>query len=183
MRPAKKPTKFSNAHQRRNTTMTQYGNHIFHRSEIDNRSEEEKAFDKLSPAAVKQVIKRAMASEEEKAAADQFVSETVPLFFKINSACIDNAHNTALLKNQWETTYGVEVPTYDQLEECYFTLRTAGVLNLNRAAVARENAQAIAEKADSLIAQRKAAEFNEEEANSISMEDLRKRAGSVGGSW
>jgi hypothetical protein len=163
--------------------MSQYGNSIFHPSDNRNLTPEEEAFEKLSPEAVKKLVKRAMASEEEKAKADQFVSETVPMFFKINPACIDNEHNVKLLKNQWETVYATDVPTYDQLEECYFTLRTAGVLNLNRAAVARESAQAIAEKADRLIAQRKAGEFNEEEANSISMEDLRRRAGSVGGSW
>jgi hypothetical protein len=88
-----------------------------------------------------------------------------------------------LLKNQWQTVYGVDVPTFEQLEECYFTLRTAGVLNLNRAAVARESAQDIAEKADRLIAQRKAGEFDEEAAYTMSLEDLRKRGGSVGGSW
>ena len=144
---------------------------------------EEIAFSKLSPTATLNVVKRAMASEEEKIATDQFVKETVPLFFKINPACIDNEHNVKLLKNQWETSYGVSVPTYDQLEECYFTLRTAGVLNLNKAALARESAADIAVKADRLIAARKAAEFNQEAAESMSLDELRKRSGSFGGGW
>lgn len=142
----------------------------------DSRTPEEIAFENLPAAAVRDLVQRATATDEENAAANVFHTETEPLFRKINPAYIDNQHNMKLLKNQWETTYGVVIPTYEQLEECYFTLRTAGVLNLNKAAVERESAQDIAVKADRLIAARKAATFDEADAYSMSMQDLEKRA-------
>lgn len=156
--------------------MSQVFDPAFYTTPNDSRTKEQIAFDKLPAAEVLKLVKRAAATEAEVAAADDFVSTTVPLFFKINPSCIDNEHNTKLLKNQWESVYGTTIPTYDQLEECYFTLRTAGVLHLNKAAVARESAQDIAVKADRLIAQRKAAEFNEEKAELMTADELRVAA-------
>jgi len=151
-----------------------YGNYIYE-SATQTLTKEDEAFEQLSAAGVKRAVERALTSEADKQAEARFHTETVPMFRKINPAYVDNDHNAKLLKNQWETTYDVTLPTYDQLEECYFTLRTAGVLNLNKTAVERESAQDIAVKADRLIAARKDAEFDLEAAESMSMEDLEAR--------
>jgi hypothetical protein len=139
-------------------------------------TEAEKAFEKLDAHGVKWLFERAMASEDEKQAADKFHSETVPLFCKMYPAYIDNAHNQKLMKHHWETQFGVRVPSLVQLEESFFALRNSGVVNLNAKAVAKEDASVIAQRHDEVIATRKESEFDEAAAYMMPMEELERRA-------
>jgi hypothetical protein len=139
-------------------------------------SEVEKAFDRLSPEAVKTLVTRAMSSEEEKQSADNFQSTTVPLFCKMYPAYIDNQHNSKLMQHHWRTKFNTEIPTLVQVEESYFDLRQAGVLNLNAAAVKKEDAARIAQHHDELIAARKEAEFDEAAAYTMPLDQLAAKA-------
>jgi hypothetical protein len=136
----------------------------------------EKAFAKLDANGVRWLVERALKSEDEKHAGDKFQTETVPLFKKMYPAFIDNIHNTKLMQHQWKTQFGTEVPSLAQLEECFFELRNAGVLTLNKAAVAKEDAARIAQHHDEIIALRKESEFDEAAAYAMPLEELEKRA-------
>jgi hypothetical protein len=63
-----------------------------------------------------------------------------------------------------------------QTEESWFDLRNAGVLNLNKTAVAKEDAAVIAQRHDELIAARKEGEFDEAAAYAMPLEELERRA-------
>jgi len=141
-----------------------------------NATPAEKAFEQLDANGVKWLFDRAMASEEEKQAADAFHTTTVPLFCKMYPAYVDSAHNMKLMKHHWETAFGTKVPSLVQLEESFFELRNAGVLTLNAKAVAKEDAARIAQHHDELIAARKESEFDEAAAYTMPMEELERRA-------
>ena len=136
----------------------------------------EKAFEQLDASGVRWLFERALASEEEKRAGAKFQTETVPLFKKMYPAYIDNDHNMRLMQNHWRTKFGVEVPSLVQTEESWFDLRNAGVLNLNKPAVAKEDAAVIAQRHDELIAARKEGEFDEAAAYAMPLEELERRA-------
>ena len=136
----------------------------------------EQAFQKLPAESIKTLFNRTVASDEEKTSVDNFHATTLPLFMKMYPAYVDNDHNAKLMKHQWQTKFDVETPSLVQLEETFFDLRQAGVLTLNKAAVAKEDAARIAQHHDELIAARKEAEFDPAKAYTMPMEELEARA-------
>jgi len=136
----------------------------------------EKAFARLDSNGVRWVVERALKSEEEKQAGDRFQTETVPLFKQMYPAYIDNDHNMKAMQNHWKTKFGVAIPSLVQVEESFFDLRNAGVVNLNAKAVAKEQADVIAQRHDELIALRKDSEFDEAAAYAMPFDQLEKRA-------
>jgi len=94
----------------------------------------------------------------------------------------DTEHNVKLLKHHWETAFGVSIPTFEQIEESFFALRDSGVLHLNAAAVAKEDQEKIIRRAAELREQRAENEFSEEKANSLPLEEVRRR-GNAGLGW
>jgi hypothetical protein len=150
--------------------------YIEERNDFAPTTDIEKAFEKLDSNGVRWVVERAMKSEEEKQAGDRFQTTTVPLFKKMYPAFIDNDHNTKLMQHQWREKFNTEIPSLVQLEECFFDLRNAGVLTLNKTAVAKEDAAEIAKLHDELIAARKEAEFDEADAYTMSMDELKRKA-------
>ena len=141
---------------------------------------EEITFDKLSAPAVKALIERAAASDAERAAVDTFQQDE-QVFRKLYPSYINNARNAQLMKHHWEEALGITVPTLSQIEESFFALRASGVIQLNAAAVAKENQADIAARADKIRADRAASEFNEADAYTMPLEELRQRAGGGGG--
>jgi hypothetical protein len=139
-------------------------------------SKAEEDFNKLPAEKVRDVVELAMLSEQTRAAAIHFHNVDVPLFVKKYPAYINNDHNMKLMQLYWQEVFGVEIPTLPQMEEAYCALRTRGVLQLNKAVVAKEDAAEVAQKLDKMIAERKAAEFNEEAAYNMPFEELERRA-------
>jgi hypothetical protein len=138
------------------------------------RTKEDAAFDKLDAQGVLHVVQRAMASETEKASAEQFHKDE-QVFRKMYAAYRDTEHNARTLRNHWETVLGVTIPTFAQIEESFFATREAGLLQLDPKAVARENEEAILRRAAEIREQREAAEFNEADAYTMSLEELEAR--------
>jgi hypothetical protein len=149
--------------------------YIKERKDFAPTTDVEKAFEQLDSNGVRWVVERTLKSEEEKQAGERFQTETVPLFKKMYPAYIDNDHNMKLMQHHWKTKFGVEVPSLAQVEESFFDLRNAGVVNLNAKAVAKEQADVIAQRHDELIAARKEGEFDEAAAYAMPMERLRQR--------
>ena len=135
----------------------------------------EAAFEKLDAAAVKQLVKRAMATDEEKTAADQFQKD-YKVFFEMYPTYVDNEHNKNAMVHHWREVLGVAVPTLEQLEECFFALRDSNLLQLDPKEVAKENKSATEKRAETIRADRAAREFNEADAYSMSMDELKARA-------
>jgi hypothetical protein len=140
---------------------------------------EEIALSKLSPTAALNLVKLATATEDQRNAAVDYQTD-YRVFLKMYPAYIDSGaagqHNAQLMRHHWETVFNTEVPTLAQMEESFFALRNSGVLRLNAKAVAAEDAAFIAQRADKIIADRKAAEFDEADAYSMSMEELERKA-------
>jgi len=135
---------------------------------------EEEAFEKLPLAGKLNAIKLAMASEDEKVAGAQFQQDEAT-FRAMYPAYKDSPRNAQMLKTYWEDVFGVSIPTLAQLEEAYITLRQRNVLDLNQAAVAAENAAALKERVEAIRAERTKLEFNEADAYSMPLEELRAR--------
>jgi hypothetical protein len=159
-----------------------YAYNIPEQDEWKTRSDNEadKFIDSLDAASVRRLAERAIASDAEKEAADRFYNTTVPLFKKMYPAYIDSDHNAQLMKHHFETAFGVAYPSLVQVEESFFALRNSGVLNLNKAAIAKEDAAELAKRHDEVIAARKEAEFDPAVAYTMSMEELERRAGGRG---
>jgi hypothetical protein len=138
----------------------------------------EEQFEKLPAETIKQLFNRAIASEEEKQAYDQFQANQ-KTFRHMYPAYTDNDHNAKLMQHNWRLAFGVEYPTLEQMEESFFALRASGVLTINQKAAAKEDAAAQAVRADEIIATRKASEFNEEAAYEMDLDELRLRANGV----
>jgi hypothetical protein len=149
--------------------------YIEDRNDFAPTTDVEKAFEKLDSNGVRWVVERALKSDEEKQAGERFQTETVPLFKKMYPAYIDNDHNMKLMQHHWKTKFGVEIPSLVQVEESFFDLRNAGVVNLNAKAVAKEQADVIAQRHDEIIALRKESEFDEAAAYTMPMEELERR--------
>jgi hypothetical protein len=139
---------------------------------------EEIALGKLDATATLNLVKRAMATEEQKQAADDFQTD-YRVFLKMYPAYRDDAHNAQLMKNHWESVLGVSVPSLPQMEESFFALRNSGVAHLNPKAVAKEDAAFIAQRADQIIAERKAGEFDEADAYTMPLQELEDRCRGV----
>lgn len=150
--------------------------YIEDRKDFAPTTDVEKAFAKLDGNGVRWVVERALKSEEEKQAGDRFQTETVPLFTKMYPAYIDSAHNMKLMQHHWRTKFNTEIPSLVQVEESFFDLRNAGVLTLNAKAVAKEQADVIAQRHDELIAARKESEFDEAAAYAMPFDQLEKKA-------
>jgi hypothetical protein len=134
------------------------------------------ALDKLDAAGVRGVVVRAMASEEEVNASLQFHNKDVPTFLSMYPAYVNNDHNMRLMRHHWEQVLGVTIPTFEQMEESFFALRDSGVIQLNAKAVAKENEEQILRRAAELREAREANEFNEADAYTMSIEELKRRA-------
>ena len=139
------------------------------------RTKEDAAFDKLDAQGVLHVVQKAMASETEKAAAEQFHKDE-QVFRKMYAAYRDAEQNARTLRNHWETVLGVTVPTFAQIEESFFATREAGLLQLDPKAVAKENEEQILRRAAEIREQREANAFDEESAYALPWEELERRA-------
>lgn len=139
-------------------------------------SKEDQYFDKLDATGVLRVVKRAMATDEELAAAEHFHNVTVKDFQKMYPVYVDSDKNAKALQMYWQDVLHVTIPTLEQLEQCFFALRERGLLQLNAKEVAKEDAAAVAVRTDELRNARKAAEFNEDDAYNMPMAELEKRA-------
>lgn len=138
-------------------------------------TKEEQYFDKLDATGVLRVVTRAMASDAEIAATNNFHQVTLKDFKKLNQSYIDNDHNAQAMQLYWQDVLHVTIPTLEQLEQCFYALRERGLLQLDAKAVAREDAAEVAQRTDELRNKRKAAEFNEDAAYGMSMADLEAR--------
>jgi hypothetical protein len=167
---------FGESFPKEKNNMPQFGNYCMDsRNSAPQVTPAEEAFEKLDAAGVRWVVERAMASEEEKNRADQFHKD-VATFRHMYPAYLDSEHNKRLMVHHWTEVLGTSIPTFAEIEETFFSLRGSGVLQLNAKAVAKEDAAAVAVRADEIIAARKAAEFNEADAYSMPLEELEKRA-------
>jgi hypothetical protein len=138
------------------------------------RRKEDAAFDKLDAQGVLHVVQRAMASETEKAKTEQFHKD-VETFRHMNAAYLDSDFNKNAMVHHWTHVLGVTIPTLAEIEETYFALRESGVLQLNQKAVAKENQEEVLRRAAEYREQREAAEFNEADAYTMSLEELEAR--------
>lgn len=139
------------------------------------KSEAEAMIDKLDAPAALRLAQVAIATEKQIADAHQF-HEDVKVLCKMHPAYVDSAHNMKLMKHHWESAFATEIPSLDQIEATYFSLREAGVLTLNKAALAAEDKEFVEARVEQVKAQRKAAEFNEADAYTMPMEELKARA-------
>jgi len=139
------------------------------------QNEEEAAFDKLPAAEVRRVVERAMTSVDELQRVDEYHEKTEKTFRQLYPSYLNNEHNAKAMKYHWQNVLGTEVPTLEQMEESFFALRDAGMLQLNQAAVAKEDAARIQQRAEEIKAARKDAEFDEAEAYSMPMAELERR--------
>lgn len=157
--------------------MPQFGNYCmdYNGAAHTTLTPAEQEFEKLDAHGVRWVVERAMANEEEKNRADQFHKD-VETFRHMYPVYLDSEHNKRLMVHHWTEVLGTSIPTFAEIEETFFSLRGSGVLQLNAKAVAKEDAAAVAVRADEIIAARKAAEFNEADAYSMPLEELEKRA-------
>ena len=139
------------------------------------RTKEDAAFDKLDAAGVKRVVLRAMASEEEKAAADQFHTDE-QTFRMMYPSYRDTEANAKAMKCFWEESLGVTIPSLEQIEDSFFTLRNRGMIQLDAKQVDKENQEAILRRAAEIREKREAEAFNEADAYTMPMEELERRA-------
>jgi hypothetical protein len=149
------------------------------KDQFENRhplSKAEEDFNKLPPEAVRNAVELAMWTEEKRAAEIQFHNVTVPAFLKMYPAYINNDHNMHLMKMYWEEFFGVEIPSFVQLEDAYVVLRTRGALQLNKKVVDKEDAAQVAQDLDKRIAERKAEEISEEEMYAMPWDQFEKKA-------
>jgi hypothetical protein len=160
--------------------MPTFGNYVLNtqpENEFASRSDDpnDKLLDSLTPEQARALANRAMASEEEKAAADTFHKEDLPAFFKLFPSYKDTPHNMKLMKLYWESTLGVSIPSLEDMEASFLALRESGVLHLDAAQVKKEDLAAAAVRADEHIVRRKEREFSIEHAETMDLETLRTR--------
>jgi hypothetical protein len=135
----------------------------------------DKFIDSLDGASALRLAQRAIATENERAAADQFQMDE-KTFRKMYPAYADSEHNMKAMKHHWESVLGVTIPTLEQIEDSFFSLRASGVPELNAKAVARENEEAILRRAAEIREKREAMAFDEADADSMPFEELERRA-------
>jgi hypothetical protein len=142
-------------------------------SRSDNPAD--KIIDSLDATSVLHLAQRAAASQQEIAASEQFIKDEAT-FRQMYPAYKDSQHNAKLMKYHWENVLGTSIPTLEQIEDSFFTLRENGVLQLDPKQVAKENQEQILRRAAKLREAREAAEFNEADAYTMSLDELRARA-------
>ena len=142
-------------------------------SRSDN--EADKIIDSLDATAALHLAQRAAASTQEIADTEQFIKDEAT-FRTMYPAYKDSQHNAKLMKYHWENVLGTTIPTLEQIEDSFFTLRENGVLQLDAKAVAKENQEQILRRAAELREAREAAAFNEADAYTMPLEQLRARA-------
>lgn len=135
----------------------------------------DEAFDKLDAEGVRGLVIRAIASDEEKAAAAQFQKDE-QTFRVMYPAYRDTTPNMKAMKLHWEEVLGVTIPTLEQIEDSFFTLRNRGILQLDAKQVAKENEREILSRAAEIREAREANAFNEADAYALPMEELERRA-------
>jgi len=164
--------------------MSGASNYTYNVPEIDTwadrnpRTKEDAAFDKLDAAGVLGVVKRAMATEAEIASAEQFLKD-VSTFLVLYPAYLNSDANMLRMRAHWQEALVVSIPTLEQIEDTFLTLRNHGVLQLNQKAVAKENEREILSRAAELREKRQAEAFNEADAYTMPMEELERRARSL----
>jgi hypothetical protein len=137
----------------------------------NSRTKADVEFDKLDAAGVRSVVLRAMASEEEITKAEQFQKD-VQTFLVMNPSYLNSDANMMRMRAHWEEALGVTIPSLEQIEDSYHTLRNHGVITLNKTAVAKENEREVLSRAAELREKREAAEFNEADAYTMPMDQL-----------
>jgi hypothetical protein len=170
--------------------MPTFGNFVLDtqpKNEFESRdgNDTDKLLDNLTPEQARALAVRAMASDAEKAAADQFHQEDLPTFFKLYPSYKDTENNMKLMKLYWESTLGVTIPSLEDMEASFLALRESGVLSLDAAQVKREDLAAAAQRADEHIARRKEKEFSIEHAETMDLDALRARCNEAlkSGGW
>ena len=166
--------------------MPGFGNHTYWMEQQEewsskNATPDEKAFDKLPAHAVLDLVKRAAATDAERAAADQFHQDE-KLFRTMYPAYRDTASNVKAMKLYWKTAFDVDIPSFEQIEESFFATREAELLQLDAKEVAKEDHEKMIRRAAEIREQRAENEFSEEKANSLSLEEVRRRA-NLGLGW
>jgi hypothetical protein len=157
-----------------------YGNYriLPQRDEWKSRSDNpaDKFIDSLDSTAARHLAERAIASVDEIAAAEQAVKDQ-KTFCVMYPSYVDNDYNVRLMQYHWENVLGVkQYPTLEQLEDCFFTLRDKGVLQLNEKQLAKEDQEATLRRAAEIREKREADAFNEDAAELLSKEELKRRA-------
>jgi len=158
-----------------------FSNYTYHLPDQDpwaSRSENpaDKMIDQLDAASALRLAQRAIATENEKAAADQFHQKDEPTFRAMYPSYKDTERNSKLMKAFWENELGVTVPGLEDMEHAFFTLRQRGVLELNQKAVDKESEEAILRRAAEIREAREAAEFDEADAYTMDFAELERRA-------
>jgi hypothetical protein len=159
--------------------MPTFGNFVLDtqpKNEFESRdgNDTDKLLDNLTPEQARALANRAMASEEEKAAADQFHNSDLKAFFKLHPSYQDTTNNMRLMRREW-TTNGVTIPTLADMDAAFTTLRAEGLLQLDAKQVAKEDDAAAAQRADEYAAQRREREFSIEHAEVMDLDALRTR--------
>lgn len=109
-------------------------------SRSDNKAD--KIIDSLDATAALHLAQRAMAAEEQKAAAEQFQLDQ-KTFLKMYPVYKDTDRNAQLMRHHWENALGVTVPSLTDIEASFFALRESGVLQPDAKAVAREDEEKV----------------------------------------
>src|SRR5215470_11401811 len=153
-------------------------NHAYHLPDQDpwaTRSDNpnDKFIDSLDATSALYLARRAAAAQEEIQAADQF-SKDEKTFRAMYPAYADSNHNMKAMKHHWETVLGVTIPTLEQIEDTFFSLRASGVLELNAKAVAKENEEEILRRAAEIREKREAMAFDEADAYTMPFEELER---------
>jgi hypothetical protein len=119
------------------------GRHTYWLAEADSwasRSDNEadKLIDSLDATSARHLAERAMASDAERRAAEQFQLDQ-KTFLKMYPVYKDTDRNALQMKHHWENLLGVVIPTLEEMEESFFALRDSGVLQLDAKQVAKED--------------------------------------------
>jgi len=142
---------------------------------------EELAFENMPIDQLRGVLERVNRSTEEKAEL-HLLSRTADAFKELYPFYNDSDHNAAHMLYALQQRLGANYTraTIADFEAAYNSLNGAGLITFNKgvhAAAAKEEAQRIAAKA-------RDEQFNEEDAYTLSLDELRRRSGGTsGGRW
>lgn len=140
-------------------------------------TDEEAAFEALPAEKVREHIERAMQSEKEKT--ELFMSSIdLQTFFELHPEYKDCQENSSPMVS-FLRAKGIPRPTLSDLEDAYNNLRAAGLLQLNRAAIQKQQKAEIQQRARGIEDQRTLPD--EDELYSMPLEEIRRRA--TPGGW
>jgi len=144
---------------------------------LDLPTADDAAFENASAEQIKDLFNKAARSEQEKL--DSIRSQQDGnTFCELFPEYMDTGKNARHLRAHC-TALGIAYPTLADLETAYYALRSVNLLEINQQELARQEAKGTKERADEI---RRTA-FDEAEAYTMPLEEVRRRAGGSGGGW